>query len=289
MDDHLSPLRKGKITASVVGAILGLDPWRTRDDVLRMMVRQHFGAPSEWQDNPATAWGKANEAGAKIEYTMETGHTIFDSPFVLHENGWLGATPDGAVGNGGLIEIKCPYGIRHQPAPVSFKSIQEQRHYFAQMQIQMFCTGAIWTDFWQWTMQDTKLERVDRDDTFLEWAIPELYAFYNHFLSVVADEDATKEHVEDTFPVIDTEDGRSLVTQYREIVAEEERLKTRKENMLKQIVAAAGNKKCFFGGAKLNYIERVGAVSYAKVVKDHLPHLDLNPYRGKPSHYWTLK
>ena len=34
---------------------------------------------------------------------------------------------------------------------------------------------------------------------------------------------------------------------------------------------------------------RAGSVSYAKVVKDHCPNVDLEPYRGKPSEALTVK
>ena len=43
------------------------------------------------------------------------------------------------------------------------------------------------------------------------------------------------------------------------------------------------------GNHKLTYVERKGSVSYAAVVKDHLPGLDLEAYRGKPSAYFQLK
>ena len=49
--------RKDKITASNVGAILGLSPYKKPDDVMREMVRAHFGAEREFTGNAATQWG----------------------------------------------------------------------------------------------------------------------------------------------------------------------------------------------------------------------------------------
>ena len=40
--------RTMRITGSRVGAILGLSPWQKPKDVLREMVRQYHGAPSEF-------------------------------------------------------------------------------------------------------------------------------------------------------------------------------------------------------------------------------------------------
>lgn len=41
-------------------------------------------------------------------------------------------------------------------------------------------------------------------------------------------------------------------------------------------------------GRKLTKVEKKGSVSYAKVVKDHCPKVDLSPYTGAPSTYWKL-
>ena len=51
------------------------------------------------------------------------------------------ASPDGIVedeeGYTKVLEIKCPFGLRNDKEPV-FKSIMEQPHYYAQLQIEMF-------------------------------------------------------------------------------------------------------------------------------------------------------
>ena len=60
----LSEERKGRITASAVGAILGLSKFATADDVLRRMVREHFSAEPEFNGNIATRWGHDNEQNA---------------------------------------------------------------------------------------------------------------------------------------------------------------------------------------------------------------------------------
>ena len=36
------------------------------------------------------------------------------------------------------------------------------------------------------------------------------------------------------------------------------------------------------------YGKKAGSVSYAKVVKDNLPDVDLEQYRGKPSSFWKI-
>ena len=63
--------RKGLITASNVGAILGLDPYRKPDDVMRQMVRDWHGAEREFAGNAATEWATFNEETAFGQFCME--------------------------------------------------------------------------------------------------------------------------------------------------------------------------------------------------------------------------
>ena len=62
--------RKGRVTGSMVGAVLGLDPNCTRAEAMRRMVRSWQGLPSEFQGNIATQWGINHEDEAR-----EAAHT----------------------------------------------------------------------------------------------------------------------------------------------------------------------------------------------------------------------
>ena len=91
--------RVGMITGSRAGAILGLSPFQTRDDVMRQMVREYHGAPSEFEGNVATEYGKANEGAAIFELEMEHDLSVEETGFHVHPGyPWLGASPDGLIG-----------------------------------------------------------------------------------------------------------------------------------------------------------------------------------------------
>ena len=94
---------------------------------------------------------------------------------------WLGASPDGLVGDRGLVEIKCPFGIRNKNPPI-FKTAAMQTHYYAQMQVQLFCTEREWCDFYQWTPNGDLVERVNLDENFLATVLPVLRSFYEKYL-----------------------------------------------------------------------------------------------------------
>jgi putative phage-type endonuclease len=173
--------RKNRVTGSAVGAILGLSPFAKPDDAMRRMVREYHGLPTEFKGNVATEWGTRNEAGAIVEYEMTTDRIVKPASFVMYEH-WLGASPDGYVSEKGLIEVKCPFSLRHEFAPVKFKLAKEQPHYYAQIQIQLFVTNREWCDFWQWTPSDNNLERVHRDQKYLDTILRGLKFFYERYL-----------------------------------------------------------------------------------------------------------
>lgn len=85
--------RKRRVTGSTVGGILGLSPYMTRADVMRNMVREALGVEREFTGNVATQYGTNNEAGAIIEWQMETGLQWKPAYFIQHED-WLGSSPD---------------------------------------------------------------------------------------------------------------------------------------------------------------------------------------------------
>ena len=118
--------RKGRITGSRVGAILGLSPFANRDDVMREMIREHFGYEREFKGNVATDWGSEHESTAIAQYERETGNLVISTGFFAYED-MLGASPDGLVLDNGLVEVKCPYSKKIKP-------LSEQPHYIAQVQ-----------------------------------------------------------------------------------------------------------------------------------------------------------
>lgn len=172
--------RKGRITGSAVGAILGLSPFNKPKDIMRKMVRDYIGLPNEFTGNVATEWGTLNEPGALKEYEMLTNNTVEPATFVMYED-WLGASPDGLIREDGLIEIKCPYGIRNHDVP-KFKTIEEQPHYHAQIQVQLLVTGRKWCDFFQWTPKNMTIQRVNFSEDYTQTLIKGLRAFWDEYL-----------------------------------------------------------------------------------------------------------
>lgn len=277
--------RKGRVTGSMVGAALGLDPNTSREEAMRRMVRASEGASSEFVGNIATNWGQMHETEAREDFEYHTNYTVRPASFVIHPTlEWLGASPDGYVDNNALLEIKCPFGLRDHAAPVPFKTIEDQPHYHAQMQIQMFVTGCIRCYFWQWTPHGSQLDVVPYDPEWIADNLPKLQAFYQEFLSADPDD-----HTEERRVVIDTPRALQMVAEYENLVDAAARADERRKELLEEIVKMVGGKNAIIGRKKLTKVEKAGSISYASAIKVLAPGADLEKWRGKPSSYWTFK
>jgi putative phage-type endonuclease len=269
----------------MVGAILGLDPNCTSAEAMRRMVRAAEGAPSEFVGNIATSWGTIHEEEAREAFQYALGVDVAPATFVVHPTlEWLGASPDGYVWDDALLEIKCPFGLRDHAAPVPFKTVEDQPHYHAQMQIQMFVTGRKRCLFWQWTPHDTNLTVVDFDQAWIDENLPKLEAFLMDF------RDADPEdHLEDRRVVIDTPRALQMLAEYDDLVDAAAKAEERRKKLLEELVEMAGGRNAVIGRRKLTKIEKAGSVSYAAAVKVLAPGADLERWRGKPSSYWMFK
>jgi putative phage-type endonuclease len=276
--------RKGRITASSVGAILGHAPYATRDDVMRRMVREWVGAEPEFEGNIATEYGTRNEAGALTEYVMETGNAVEAVGFITRED-WAGCSPDGLIGEYGGLEIKCPFGLRKDETP-AFKSVFDQPHYFDQVQFSIWVTNRSWWNFYQWSPNGTSMEKVMWSGSWQNQNLPKLRQFYAEYL---AERKNPAIHLEPKRQIIDTPEAHRIASEYDQICEAIDRAEERKKELLADMVRISGQKDTIFAGRKLTKVEKAGAIAYAKAVKALIPNADLEPYRGKPSSYWVVK
>jgi len=273
--------RKGKITGSRVGAILGLNPWMTANDVLRAMVREYHGAKSEFKGNIATEYGIANENAATLDFELETGLDVTETGFHPHPfYPFLGASPDGLIGELACFECKCPYGAKKTG---EFKTLKEQPHYYAQVQIEMACTATNLCHFYQWSPLGSVAEIVEYDQPWFESNLPKLKSFYARYEKAIKDPD---KYLADE---ITTKEAISAAAKYSLAKANEEAAKKDKEAAKKELIKIAGETKSNVGGLLVYPIEKAGSISYSKVVKELLPDADLSKYRGKSSKIWGIK
>lgn len=128
------------------------------------------GLPSESYVNGAMQWGIDHEDEARQVYEAIRELKVEQTGLLLHETLKAGASPDGLVGDDGLIEIKCPNTATHIKTLIAGEAPTK---YYAQMQGQMWVTGRKWCDFVSYDPRlDDKnaitIKRVERDDDYIK-------------------------------------------------------------------------------------------------------------------------
>lgn len=279
-DDWLAQ-RVGRITGSRVAAILGLDKYKSTDDVLRDMVREYHSAESEFTGNEATAFGHEHEPEAIAAYEDQAECLVISTGLHVHaDHDWLAASPDGLVGHDGLIEVKCPFRA-------IYTTLAEVPHYAAQIQLQLACTMRDWCDFVIWRDGEIIVERVEADPLWLFQHMPALEAFRAEYLATVASEEKSARHL---IPLI-REDltWSALEAEYADAKAEADKAGARLEAAKKALIAEAGEQSQKGRLVQVIRSERSGTVDYAKAIEHYAPGSDLSAYRKKPTVVYSVK
>jgi putative phage-type endonuclease len=141
--------RLGKATASKIADVLAKTrsgPAASRANYAAQLICERLtGTPTETFSNAAMQWGTDNEAEARDAYRIFRLCEVTEIGFVDHPTiAMAGASPDGLVGDEGLVEIKCPNTATHIET-LRTKSVPGK--YVTQMMWQMACTNRAWCDF----------------------------------------------------------------------------------------------------------------------------------------------
>lgn len=271
--DEWQAQRTGRITGSRVGAILGLSKYRTRADVMREMVRQTFGAAPEFTGNEATRYGEAHEADAINAYEQRYGALVMPSPLVVHPDyNWLAASPDGLIGDDGMIEVKCPFRAQYT---------EPSQEYKAQMMLQMACAGRYWCDFVIWREGSPILvTRIQYDAGWFADMRDTLQAFHAEYLDILSDDELAAPYLSDKER--DDETWRNLVSEWRDAKRQADEAAEWEKRARADLIGLApqGAKGC---GITVSRVEAEGRIDYKRAITQMLPDVDLSPFKGKPS------
>ena len=176
--------RMGKVTASRVADVMATTktgPAASRKNYMMELLCQRLtGNREEGYTNMAMQRGIDLEPIARIAYEANEGVDVVEVGFCVHGSiTSFGASPDGLVGDEGLIEIKCPNTAQH----VDFlRTGNPDGKYIWQMQAQMACTNRQWCDFVSYddrmpeSLQYRRV-RVMRDNDMIAKMEAEILAF----------------------------------------------------------------------------------------------------------------
>lgn len=165
-------LRLGVATASNFDKIItstGKESATLPKYALELATQYLLTEPEPSYKNEAMQRGNELEPFARQAYEEANFETVDEISMFLSDCGNYGASPDGLVGNDGLIEIKCPLATTH------FKYLIDNKlptDYVAQVQGLLWVSGRKWCDFISYHpsfIADKQLliVRVERDEKFI--------------------------------------------------------------------------------------------------------------------------
>lgn len=183
--DEWFAARCGKVTASRVADVVAKlknGKWgASRETYMGQLIAERLsGEPMPSFSSAAMQWGTEIEPMAREAYEFAHDVEVVQVGFIDHpsiENS--GASPDGMIGDDGLIEIKAPNTSTHIDTLLG-ASIQAK--YIDQMQWQMACTGRKWCDFVSFDPRmphnmSMFVKRIERDDERIGYLEESIAAF----------------------------------------------------------------------------------------------------------------
>lgn len=142
--------RAGKLTASefhraVARTTTGWGAERANYRAELVVARKSNGQAVPRFISDAMRWGTETQPQAQAVYELSRGLAVTECGFIDHSLiAMAGASPDGLIGDDGMVEFKCPNTATHFDlilgGPIKLA-------YVLQMQWQMCCTGRLWCDF----------------------------------------------------------------------------------------------------------------------------------------------
>jgi len=141
--------RVGRVTASRISDLMAQTksgPGAARKNYMADLIAERLtGEAREGFSNAAMQWGTDTEPQARAAYEFITDQAVTEVGFIDHPRLQMaGCSPDGLIGDGGMVEIKCPNTATHLDTLLSGKV---DGKYLKQMQFQMACADREWCDF----------------------------------------------------------------------------------------------------------------------------------------------
>jgi len=180
----------GKVRAARISDVLSKGKGKTRAAYRDQLVAERLtGAYLPSYESEAMRWGTEQEPFARAAYEAAKGLLVDKPEGVSHPRLASGASPDGVVGEDGLLEIKCPKTDTHIGWMVDGVVPTEHR---PQMLWQLACyPGRKWCDFVSFDVRlpaSSRLfiARLMRDDEWIAMAESEVERFLLEVDEIVA-------------------------------------------------------------------------------------------------------
>jgi len=183
--DEWKAARLGKITASRVKDIMtngrGGAPSKTSESYMMELIAERLtGEPKPFFENDAMKWGTENEIAARSMFELKEGILVDEVAFIEHSE-FIGVSPDGLIGDDGLLEIKCPNTSTQIKRALTN---DYSKDYKAQIQMQLWVSDRKYCYFLSFDPRlDCKasylLQKVERDEEYINEMKSKIEEFVN--------------------------------------------------------------------------------------------------------------
>jgi len=142
----------------------------------------------ESYSNEYMEWGTETEPQARDTYEFITGNTVEQVSFIRLDGDYkIGCSPDGLIGDDGMIEIKCPKTTTQIETYLSGKMPTGHN---AQVQGQLWVSGRQWCDFVSF---DPRIDgvssymcvRIERDEDQIKEISDACYKFSKELQEII--------------------------------------------------------------------------------------------------------
>jgi hypothetical protein len=127
------------------GAKKGQETAARRDYRHELICEILTGVPYPQFVSREMQWGREQEPFARAAYEMARDVLVETAGFIVHPTiARFGASPDGLIGDAGMLQIKCPATFTHLSWLMG--GVIPEEH-LPQMLAELSCTGREWIDF----------------------------------------------------------------------------------------------------------------------------------------------
>ncbi len=176
-------MRLGKVTASNMKNVMsngrgGALSKMSETYMMDLIAERLTGESKPFFENDAMRWGTETEPQARAMFEIQEGVEVEEVAFIEYDD-YTGVSPDGLIGDDGLIEIKCPNTATQIKRALSDDYAAD---YKDQIQMQLWVSGRQYCYFLSFDPRldcaaGYLLQKVERDEEYIKKMAEKTTAF----------------------------------------------------------------------------------------------------------------
>lgn len=259
--------RRSRVSASKIGIIMGLSPWRSQ----YMQWCEDVGLSEPQEQTAAMKRGSLMEPDALREYCLMRGVEMKPAVVTHSEYPDFMASLDGINDDHTkIVEIKCPGQKGHEES----RNGDVKPLYKCQVLWQMFCTGLSQCDYFSYDGENGYIIEIDRDDKLIEEMVIKAKEYLEFVRTLIPPPFTDLDYIDKSG------DARleSLLLAYDRAVFNRKGAEALEKDLKDQIVVYCDNTNTKTQYGKITKVTTKGRIDYSKI--EVLKEIDLEKYRG---------